>query len=161
MDPIEHEAHLNRVASKRAERALAHREDGDPGEFDWGEKQGRIFSRMPPETKLTHGDVKRRGTVSDPVDMEMRKKLAATIAMTQGNSPLDPLNSDHVPNLAAEHKKLKKNLLHSQGMKGVKKLRDYKPRGKRGSKTEKGGTTFTTMQNRLVYPQGDPYTIAA
>lgn len=120
---------------------LAH----DNRKFDstWTDKSERMYSKLPPQTKI-HGS-KRIGVVSDPMDMEMRKKLAATVAMTQGNSPLDPMNSEHVPNLASEHKKLKANL-HKKGLAPVKKLR---------KKKEKGGYIFTSMKNTLVNPSAE------
>lgn len=118
------------------------------GEEYWSHKRHRMYAALPPETKLSHGS-KRRGTLTDPSDMEMKRKLAATVAMTQGNSPLDPMNKDHVPNLSQEHGKLKRNLKHP-AIKPVKKIT---------KKREKGGFIFTTLQNKLVYPQSEPFNL--
>jgi hypothetical protein len=111
------------------------------GEAYWQSKLSKMYRCLPPETKVSFG-TKRKGVVSDPTSIRLKPELAAAVAMTQGNSPLDPMNSDHVPNLPSEHKKLGRNLRHP-AVRPVKKLT---------KKREKGGFIFTTLKNKLVYP---------
>lgn len=111
------------------------------GEAYWQSKLSKMYRALPPETKVSHG-TKRRGVVSDPTSIQLKPQLAAAVAMTQGNSPLDPMNNEHVPNLVTEHKKLKRNLRHP-AVRPVKKLTKSR---------EKGGFIFTTLKNKLVYP---------
>lgn len=107
----------------------------------WNSRFSKIYRALPPETKLTSG-TKRKGTVSDPTSIRLKPEVAAAVALTQANSPLDPMNSDHLPNLVTEHKKLARNLRHP-AVRPVKKLTKSR---------EKGGFIFTSLKNRLIYP---------
>lgn len=116
----------------------------------WTNKTTRLHSKFPQETKNPNRGG-RIGVVSDPMDLPMRKKLAAAVALTQGNSPLDPQNTEAVPHLRTEHKKLTRNI-YRKGLKAPQKFIEHKVNKK---KKQKGGMIFTTMKNRLVNPIAD------
>jgi hypothetical protein len=128
---------------------------GDPDGY-WDRKLVRIYGRLPQETRVSNGYAV--NLVRDVPAHLMHKPLSAAVALTQGNSPLDPLNSEALPHLAKKHAKLKMNLYGRgvlPGLRPIRKLSEYKVKGRRGRGrrgSKKGGEIFTRMINRSVQP---------
>lgn len=89
---------------------------------------------------------RRCGQVHDPPVVLNNPRLAAAIAMTQGNSPLDPENTEHRQDYRKHHKRLIENA------KGGGKLRAlYKAR----TLTKKGGFVSTKVRYTALKPESD------
>jgi hypothetical protein len=105
---------------------------------------GDVLNKMPIQSFgiPNKGTRDREASVRDPIDLKLDPKLRESVALTQGNSPFDVHNKEHVSNLPKHINHLRKNI--RGGLRGL-----HKPR----KLTIKGGRTYTSLHNLLVHPE--------
>lgn len=103
-----------------------------------------MLSKMPIQSFgiPNKGTRDRNASVTDPMDLKLDPKLRDMVAVTQGNSPYDSNNKEHLSDLPKHINHLRKNI--RGGLRGL-----HKPR----SLTIKGGRTYTSLKNLLVRPE--------